>query len=225
MFTYRDDLTYQLGTHTLKAGFNALRIQKFDRFPYAGQAGTFTFDGSVTGNAIADFLTGRAFSYAEQGAIPNVYLFSNMYEGYLQDTWKARQNLTIDFGVRDTIYTGAPNGYDKYDKISTFVPSLYVPANAPTILQANGALVSGTGDPTNGLITPTNQKGLDLPRSLSELRNNIGPRVGFAYTPGGPGSPRFVAVSASSITGTMTTTRTEARTHRSRNPARPTVSR
>ncbi|SEB51365.1 TonB-dependent receptor [Terriglobus roseus] len=187
VFTYRDDLTYQLGVHTLKAGLNTLRIQKFDRFPYAGQAGTFTFDGSVTGNAIADFLTGRAFSYSEQGTIPNAYLFSNMYEGYLQDTWKVRQNLTVDYGVRDTVYTGAPNGYEKYDRISTFIPSLYVAANAPTVLQSNGALVSGTGEPTNGLITPTNQKGLHYSRALSGLRNNIGPRVGFAYTPGKAG--------------------------------------
>ena len=183
VFTYRDDVTMQFGLHTIKAGTNVMRIQKFDRYPYQGQAGSFSFDGSQTGNAIADFLTGRAFSYTEQAAVPNVYLFSNMYEGYVQDTWKARPNLTLDYGLRDTIYTGAPNGYDKYDNLSTFIPSLFVAANAPTVLQANGALITGTGDYTNGLITPTNQKGFNYPRSLSELRNNLGPRVGFAYTP------------------------------------------
>lgn len=187
VFTYRDDVTMQLGLHTVKTGANLMRIQKFDRYPYQGQAGSFTFDGSQTGNSIADFLVGRAYSYTEQAAVPNVYLFSNMYEGYVQDTWKLRPNLTVDYGVRDTIYTGAPNGYDKYNNISTFIPALYVAANAPTVLQGNGALVIGTGDPTNGLITPTNQKGFHYPRSLSELRNNIGPRVGFAYTPGGAG--------------------------------------
>lgn len=187
VFTYRDDVTMQFGLHTIKTGGNILRIQKFDRYPYNGQAGSFRFDGSVTGNAIADFLVGRAFSYTEQGAIPNPYLFANMYEGYVQDTYKIRPNLSLDFGVRDTIYTGAPNGYDKYGNLSTFIPSLYVPANAPTVLKANGALVTGTGDPLNGIITAGNQKGLHYPRSLSELRNNIGPRLGFAYTPGSSG--------------------------------------
>ena len=187
VFTYRDDVTLQLGVHTLKAGVNLLRIQKFDRYPYAGQAGSFSFDGSQTGNAIADFLVGRAYSYTEQAAVPNVYLFSNMYEGYMQDTWKPRPNVTVDYGVRDTIYTGAPNGFDKYNNISTFIPSLYVAGNAPTVMQSNGALVTGTGDLTNGLITPTDQKGFHYPRALSELRNNIGPRVGFAYTPGNTG--------------------------------------
>jgi hypothetical protein len=187
VFTYRDDVTTQFGLHTVKAGGNILHIQKFDRYPYNGQAGSFSFDGSATGNAIADFLVGRAFSYSEQAAIPNPYLFANMYEGYVQDTYKLRPNLTIDYGVRDTIYSGAPNGYDKHDNLSTFIPSLYVAANAPTILQANGALVTGTGDPLNGLITPGNQKGFHYPRSLNEVRNNIGPRVGFAYSPGSGG--------------------------------------
>lgn len=187
VFTYRDDATMQFGLHTIKAGANVLHIQKFDRYPYNGQAGSFSFDGSATGNAIADFLVGRAFSYTEQAAIPNPYLFSNMYEGYVEDTYKIRPNLSIDYGVRDTIYAGAPNGYDKYDNLSTFIPSLYIAGNAPTVLQANGALINGSGDPFNGLITPGNQKSLKYPRSLSELRNNIGPRIGFAYTPGSDG--------------------------------------
>jgi hypothetical protein len=50
-----------------------------------------------------------------------------------------------------------------------------------------GDLVAGTGDPMNGLITPTNLKGLDLPRSLKKTHFDVfGPRIGFAYSlPGG----------------------------------------
>lgn len=184
VYTWRDDLTKQLHTHSIKAGINILRIQKFDQNPYAGQAGSFSFTGSVTGNAVADFLTGHAFSYTEQSAVPNDYLFANMYEGYLQDDWKATPNLTLNFGVRDTIFRGAPNGYEKYDHISDFVPSLYVAADAPTVT-STGTLVAGTGDPLNGIITPGNRKGLNLPRSLTGTRNNIGPRVGFAWSPFG----------------------------------------
>jgi len=184
VYTWRDDLTRQLHNHSVKAGFNILRIQKFDRFPYGGQAGSFSFTGSATGNALADFLTGHAFSYVEQSNVPNVYLFSNMYEAYVQDDWKVTRNLTLNLGVRDTIFQGAPNGYDKYDHISGFVPSLYSAANAPTVT-STGALVAGTGDPLNGIITPANKKGLDLPRSLTGARNNIGPRIGFAWSPFG----------------------------------------
>ena len=184
VYTWRDDLTKQLHNHSLKTGFNILRIQKFDRFPYGGQAGSFSFTGSVTGNALADFLTGHAFSYVEQSNVPNVYLFSNMFEAYVQDDWKITRNLTLNLGVRDTIFKGAPNGYDKYDRISDFVPSLYSAANAPTVTPT-GTLVAGTGDSLNGIITPSNLKGLDLPRSLTGARNNIGPRLGFAWSPFG----------------------------------------
>ncbi len=182
VYTWRDDVTKQLHNHSLKIGFNILRIQKFDRFPYGGQAGSFSFTGSGTGNALADFLIGHAFSYVEQSSVPNVYLFSNMYEAYVQDDWKVTRNLTLNLGVRDTIFKGAPNGYDKYDRISDFVPSLYSAANAPTVT-STGTLAAGTGDPLNGIITPANLKGLDLPRSLTGARNNIGPRVGFAWSP------------------------------------------
>jgi hypothetical protein len=184
VYTWRDDVTKQLHTHSLKAGINILRIQKFDRFPYAGQAGSFSFTGSATGNAISDFLTSHAYSYTEQSQVPNVYLFSNMYEVYLQDDWKASPNLTFNFGIRDTVFRGAPNGYEKYDHISGFIPSLYSAASAPTVTPT-GTLVAGAGDPLNGIITPGDQKGLDLPRSLTETRNNIGPRVGFAWAPFG----------------------------------------
>ncbi|MDE1160405.1 MAG: carboxypeptidase regulatory-like domain-containing protein [Acidobacteriaceae bacterium] len=184
VYTWRDDLTAQVHSHAIKTGVNILRIQKFDRFPYAGQAGSFSFTGAYTGNALADFLTGYAYSYVEQSNVPNTYLFSNMYEGYVQDDWKVTRNFTVNLGVRDTVFQGAPNGYDKYDHISDFVPSLYIAANAPS-LTSTGALVSGTGDSLNGIITPSSLKGLSLPRSLTPARNQIGPRIGFAWSPFG----------------------------------------
>jgi hypothetical protein len=184
VYTWRDDFTKQLQTHTFKAGLNILRIQKFDRYPYAGQAGSFSFTGSATGNAVADFLLGDAYSYAEQSAVPNDYLFANMFEAYVQDDWKILPDLTLNLGVRDTVFQGAQNGYEKYNNISDFVPSLYNSTKAPQIT-ASGAIVAGTGDPLNGIITPTNQKGLDLPQSLTPARNNIGPRIGFAWAPFG----------------------------------------
>jgi hypothetical protein len=183
VYTWRDDVTVQSGKHTLKVGTNILRIQKFGFFQYVGEAGTFSFTGSATGNAFADFLTGYAFQYTEQAAVPATYLFSNMYEAYVTDNWKITPRLTVDLGLRDSVFQGAPDGYEKYNKISDFVPSLYSAVNAPTVA-ANGQAVKGTGNPLNGIITPTNQDNLGLPRSLQQTRNNYGPRLGFAWTPG-----------------------------------------
>src|SRR5205085_970815 len=184
VYEYRDDLSRQIGNHSLKAGFEFLRIQKFDRYIYANHQGTFTFNGTATGNPLADLLLGDAFEYTEQSFIPNPYLFASDYEFYVQDDWKLRPSLTVNIGLRDEVMAGAPNGRSKYNTISDFIPGLYDPSKAPTV-KANGQLVAGTGDPLNGIITPTNQKGLRLPPSLKQTHFEWGPRFGFAWSPFG----------------------------------------
>lgn len=184
VFEWKDDLTHISGSHSLKFGFDFLRIQKFS-FAQTNTEGTFTFNGSVTGNAVADMLLGDAFNYTENSFSPNGYLFANSYEIYAQDDWKVSPSLTLNLGLRWTIFGSAPDGYDKYDVLSGFSPGLYDPAKAPVVL-ANGQLQPGTGDLLNGIFTPTDMKGLDLPRSLRKTRYVMpGPRVGFAWSPFG----------------------------------------
>lgn len=184
VYEWKDDLTHIAGSHSLKFGFDFLRIQKFS-FAQNNTEGTFTFNGQTTGNAVADLLLGHAFNYTEQSATPNAYLFANVYEMYAQDDWKVLPNLTLNLGLRWGIFASAPNGYDKYGTLSGFSPDLYDPAKAPVVL-ANGQLQPGTGDPLNGIFTATNMKGLDLPPSLRRTRYMLpGPRVGFAWSPRG----------------------------------------
>ena len=138
--------------------------------------------------------------------MPNVYLFSNMYEAYIQDDWKVTRNLTLNLGVRDTIFRGAPNGYDKYDRISGFVPSLYSAANAPTVT-STGTLVSGMGDPLNGIITPGNLKDLIFLVRL-QVRVIISDRASVLHGHRLVLRPhRFAVVMDCSIAGIMTTTK------------------
>jgi hypothetical protein len=184
VFEWKDEVTHIVGNHTLKTGFDILRLQNFD-YGAANTQGAFTFNGSYTGNAAADFLLGKAFMYAESSVPPNGYFFSNAYEMYLQDDWKVSQNLTLNLGLRWTMFKGAPIGYDKYDNLSGFSTILYSPAQAPS-LSLDGEIVPGTGNPLNGIFTPTDLQGLNLPRSL--LRNHyimLGPRFGFAWSPFG----------------------------------------
>lgn len=184
VFEWKDDLTHVAGNHSLKFGFDFMRIQKFS-FAQNNTEGTFTFNGQVTGNAISDLLLGDAFNYTELSGTPNAYLFANTYEFYAQDDWKVLPNLTLNLGLRWAIFAAAPNGYDKYNVASGFSPDLYDPAQAPVVM-ANGQLEPGTGDPLNGIFTPTNMKGLDLPRALRRTRYVMpGPRIGFAWSPGG----------------------------------------
>lgn len=185
VFTFRDDLSHQINKHSLKMGFEFLRIDKFGK-NFGNLQGSFNFNAGATGNAVADFLLGKAFNYTEQAPFPHEYLFANDYEMYFQDDWRVRPDLTLNLGLRWNIMAAAPNGYEKFDQISEFVPGLYDPSKAPTVIRSSGQLVPGTGDPLNGIITPTNQKGLSLPESLSQTRYVMpGPRFGFAWSPRG----------------------------------------
>jgi hypothetical protein len=182
VFEYRDDLTHVAGRHTLKAGFDFMRIQKFV-YTGANSQGAFTFNGSATGNAVADLLLGDGFNYTEASLPPNGYFFANTYEMYVADDWKIRPNLTVNLGLRWNIMAGAPQGYEKYNTISDFSPQLFDAAKAPTLL-ANGEIKPGTGNPLNGIYTPTNQQGLPLPSSLKKTDYVMpGPRIGFAWSP------------------------------------------
>jgi hypothetical protein len=183
LFEWKDDLTHIAGKHTIQAGFDILRLQKFD-YGAVNTQGAFTFNGNFTGNAAADFLLGDAFSYTESSSAPNGYFFSNSYELYVQDDWKATPNLTLNLGLRWTMFKGAPIGYEKYNNIAGFAPQLYQAAQAPQLL-SNGQIVAGTGNPLNGIFTPSNLQGQDLPRALVRSHYNMpGLRVGFAWSPG-----------------------------------------
>lgn len=86
--------------------------------------------------------------------------------------------------MRYHILAGAPQSTEKFNRISTFVPGLYDPAKAPTVIAASGQLIPGSGDPLNGIITPDNKRGLDLPRRLVKTHyDTIAPRLGFAWSP------------------------------------------
>jgi hypothetical protein len=182
VYEWKDDLSHVVGSHTLQAGFDFMRLQKFDRGAVNTQ-GAFTFNGSYTGNAAADFLLGDAYSYTESSLNPNGYFFSNSYEMYFQDDWKVNSKLTLNLGLRWTMFKDAPIGYEKYNNIAGFSPALYSAAAAP-LLMSTGQIVNGTGNALNGIYTPANLQGQNLPRSLAKPHYDMpGPRVGFAWTP------------------------------------------
>src|SRR5581483_2184214 len=85
------------------------------------------------------------------------------YGLYGQDTWRVAPTLTLSYGLR---WEASLPWYDTQNKIETIVPGLQskVFPGAPT-----GWVVPG--DP-------------GIPRTLSPTRwNNLGPRVGLAYSP------------------------------------------
>ncbi|MEP7361645.1 MAG: carboxypeptidase-like regulatory domain-containing protein [Acidobacteriota bacterium] len=181
IYTFKDDFSWNKGKQNIKIGVELIRHIKTES-SFGGEQGAFNFNGGVTGNGLADFLVGRAFTYTETDADPGITLSQGDYEGYVQDDIKVSQKLTVNVGVRYYIISGSNGGASSNDRISAFVPGLYDPTKVPTFL-ADGQIVPGTGDPLNGLITGSDRRNTGVGRQLMVTNKDaFGPRVGMAYS-------------------------------------------
>jgi len=173
------------------------------QFLFSNNGGNFVRPGYVlasTGAAVANAALGLFDTYSEIGHRAYTVFRSSMYEGFAQDGWKARQNLTITYGVR---YTVNVPYHTIWNNMIAFDPSLYDPNNAVTIDPKTGLI---TGNPTiaqlyNGMVIPgsgfpTSAIGR-VPEASSSLYNglfrgttnhysdiqwgDVAPRLGIAY--------------------------------------------
>jgi hypothetical protein len=93
-----EDISVVRGTHQLGFGGAFIR-QSIDASSYINTAGPFTFNGSVTGLGLADFLVGRAATLG-QGMRFFLKEHDNYVGAYVQDAWTVGSRLTINAGLR-----------------------------------------------------------------------------------------------------------------------------
>jgi carboxypeptidase family protein/TonB-dependent receptor-like protein len=151
---FSDKLTKIAGSHGMKFGFTAERGQKQQNFQN-DEMGQLQFDPWATGgtgSAIADLLTGRLAAYTQGTQIPEgQWQYWNL-DGFAQDSWKLRSNLTLEFGVRGGYWT---NNYELNDMGGYFDPSLYDPSKATfldpgTYQKLNGWRYASAGQAPRG---------------------------------------------------------------------------
>ncbi|HEX7158629.1 MAG TPA: TonB-dependent receptor, partial [Edaphobacter sp.] len=103
-FTYGNNVSWQLGRHSLKFGGQWLRYQQ-NRY-YSGNDGAlgwFIYQGTASGSVAdpwADFLQNNAFSFG-QGAVTGRWGQRQWRDAlFIQDDFKMMPNLTINLGLR-----------------------------------------------------------------------------------------------------------------------------
>jgi Carboxypeptidase regulatory-like domain/TonB-dependent Receptor Plug Domain len=185
-----DNFTKIMGKHTIKTGLTIVHYNKEEN-QATNNVGTFTFPTTPrpTGSAAttlqqawANFLLGSASNFSQTARDITPSILVNQSEYYVQDDYRVRKNLTLNIGVRYSIFRQATDGNGF---LNNFDPSKYVAANAPKI-DANGNLVAGTGDPLNGIIIA----GKNSPygnKVTNENNGNFAPRFGFSWDPFGKG--------------------------------------
>jgi len=213
-YTYRDNMTKIIGRHNLTFGGYIATAEK-NELSSVQVNGSLTFDQAAasvnisptpttsfvplgTGNAFADMLLGNISSFA-QGS--NQLKFYNRYkivEPYFQDDWRVTDRLTLNLGLRLSLFG---TYRERYHHAYNWDPAVYTAgkANAATICGPNdpsgctaGALTGG--NPLLGLVQcggPGGTYTFDGFSAVVGANSNEGclqghlfnpaPRIGFAY--------------------------------------------
>ena len=185
-YTITDSFTWQRGAHGMKFGGLMTFEQKNENASNVTQ-GTFTFAAGGGRTAFYNFLSGNAdggcgnaCTYSEAQNDVTEHLRFNRYEMFAQDSWKPRPNVTVDYGVRYSLY---PPITDANNVLTNFLPSAYVAANAPKCANAACTLITpGTGDPLNGIIVAG--KNSPFGNAIYAFdKGDIQPRIGVTWDP------------------------------------------
>lgn len=164
-YSARDTFSYNHGRHAFKFG-GELSLDKDIQQTLLNNYGVFTFNGTVSKNALADFETGLPSSLSQDAPVTG-YTNTWYTAAFAQDDFRIHPRLTLNLGLRWDIQT-APT--DPQNKESTYVPGAHSTINpaAPT-----GILFPGDPGVTRGIV--------------STAWTHVSPRVGFAWDPFGNG--------------------------------------
>ena len=212
-------VTKLMGNHTAKAGYYYFKsYQRRGQGPFYGNI-SFQNDTNNpldTSFPFANAAVGVFTSYNQQSRWGEGAYTAINHEFFIQDNWKVKSNVTLDYGVR---FVHQVPQYDAYLQASNFLPERWSANQAPTLyiagcangavtcsgtnrqaknpltgqfLGPNSSLAIGTLVPNTGSLT----NGIAIPGQDIAKENNvypalaIAPRVGAAWDV--KGDQRFI---------------------------------
>jgi len=199
-YSFHDNMTKIVGRHNLQFGVYFAAIEKnepaeeepngslgyySDPNSFYNQSNPSGGSYSSTGNGFADLLVGFVNTYAQPNRNLKYYNRYKVLEPYLQDDWRVSQRLTLNLGLRVSLYGSY---YERYGNAYNFDPSKYVAADAPFVDPNSGALDFAPGQNVNN-ITGMVHCGYGGVHSSCQSGHlfNPAPRIGFAFDPKGDG--------------------------------------
>jgi hypothetical protein len=177
----KGDLSHNVGRHTIKFGAEVVR-QPWENYQLT-QALTFNTRQSAdlnalgnTGDALASYMLGLMESVTTSDV--GFGLESQIWNGYIQDTWRVSSKLTLNVGLRYDLVR-MPNFYTDFQSTWDFNTGKYLVGRSKP-----GACSSNRPPCLQNPNDPYLQQWVVFTGS-SQLRKNdfkmFGPRFGFAY--------------------------------------------
>jgi hypothetical protein len=202
-----DNVTWQMGSHTIKLGAMYARNRKDQNSRPDSYNGSINFNATgnpnSTGDPFADALMGNFRTFSQQSADPVGHFRFNEIEAYVDDSWKMTRNFSLELGVR---YEHNGPTYTQGNNMVNFDPSQYNSANAPTSVSSSNVPNGGAlnqGYVITGLVRPGAVPSDQLirvpgatssfvtavpataPRGFYNPDNLFAPRIGLSYAPFG----------------------------------------
>ena len=175
-----DSLSWIRGAHTLKFG---ILLRKYDTNTTnaARSRGDFTFNGTYTGNAFADFLLGIPFQ-GRRTFPRNAFGINPLHNEhfFVQDDWKITPRLTLNLGLRYELNHPPEVLHNQMASTDPVLKRIVVASDDKGVINYNGQQVGQFLYPLFAdVIVPSSQVGLGP--SLRYLdKNNFAPRAGAA---------------------------------------------
>ena len=162
-FGGEDTVSKTMGSHSLSFG-GTFRYYQLNARNTCGPNGYFDFSGNETGADVSDFYIGANSDFV-QCSIQVLDNRTRYFGAFAQDSWKVAPQFTLDLGLRWDV---ARPWSDVYGRLTTPVPG------EQSVLFPQSPLGNVVpGDP-------------GVPSTISPTRwNNLGPRLGLAYSPSG----------------------------------------
>ena len=190
-FQIQDSLSWVLGDHRMKFGFDGTLYRQDQAFLFINQ-GIFSYTrtggGNTTGDDLADFLIGNGPAALQTGNNGERDFRQKYVSFFAQDTWRVLPELTLSYGLR---YEYTSPITDTRNRVSYYRPGVTSQlleqglindpnTGLPILVRPggrapNGIVYVGDPDPVLGGTVPDGGIRKDF--------NNFAPRFGIAWAP------------------------------------------